>query len=258
VTNVCGQHSRFFLLLVMEQLTIFTQANEPLKTYPGRKGAAGQLQQILAQIPKCGLFIDAMCGSGIVGLTVKEYGCQVVINDLNGDLIDKIAYTAANVSWSNEHYRAVIRKYDNGNQGRVIYFDPPYLFDTRSYKKPIYKHEWSEADHRAFLRQVKKMTIPVIISHYPCKMYDKALQGWRKVTYNTMTRAGVRDESLYMNFEQPTLLQCYQVVGKNFTDRQRIKRKVGRMVAKLQNENGQERAAILSAVIEAFDYVKGK
>lgn len=73
-----------------------------------------------------------------------------------------------------------------------------------------------------------------------------------------MTRTGVRKESLYMNFPQPVLLQCYNHVGDNFTDRQRIKRKVTRLAKRLEKEPEKERAAILSSIIEQFSYVISK
>lgn len=240
---------------MVDQLQFFSAPVEPIKNYPGKKGAAGTWQQILSQIPKCELFIDAMGGSGFVGSSVKPFGCQVIVNDLNRSVIDKISYAAEHVTFMTQDYKQLISWYDNGSPGRVFYFDPPYLLETRSYKKPIYKHEWSDGDHKRFLKAVAAMKCPVMISHYPCQMYDQALKKWRKITYNAMTRAGVRQENLYMNYPQPVLLQCYQVVGENFTDRQRIKRKVDRLIKRLENEAPQERAAILSSIIDKFSYV---
>jgi len=228
-------------------------AVQPIKIYPGRKGAAGTVQNIISQIPACNLFIDAMCGSGKVGSEVK--GCKVIFNDKSAAVIDKISFTADNIQFLKKDYRYLIDKYGYMGPGTVIYFDPPYLFETRSYKKPIYKFEWTDQDHKNFLKQVKKMNSCVMISHYPCKMYDQALKGWRKFVYKSMTHAGLRDECIYMNFQQPVLLQCYQVVGKNFTDRQRIKRKIDRLIVRLKLEAPHERAAILSGIIANFNYV---
>ena len=61
-----------------------------------------------------------------------------------------------------------------------------------------------------------------------------------------------------MNFKQPALLQHPEHVGEDFTDRQRIKRKIARLVAKLNREDEHERAAILTSVVKNFDYIKGK
>ncbi len=225
---------------------------KPLATYPGRKAGSGTWQQIISQIPKCELFIEAMAGSAFISSQVK--GCKLIVNDINGSVIDELRYTADNVSFMNLHYKTLLELYSIEGLSRVFYFDPPYLMETRSYKKPIYKHEWNEKDHREFLKLIVKVQNPVLLSHYPCKLYDTALKNWRKIQYNTMTRAGVRKENLYMNFPQPVLLQCFNQVGENFTDRQRIKRKVERFTNKLKRETAQERAAILSCIIENFSY----
>lgn len=154
----------------------------------------------------------------------------------------------------NTDFSQVFNKLRN-EKGIVFYCDPPYLFQTRKGQKHIYRQEWSIHEHNRFLNFIVKIKHPVLISHFPCKVYTDSLKGWRKITYKSMTRAGVRNEALYMNFQQPLLLQCPQYVGKNFTERQRIKRKVASFVGKLKNEKPDERAAILSSIIDSFDYV---
>lgn len=227
----------------------------PLKTYPGRKGGAGTWQQIISQIPKCEIFIDAMCGSGLVGSKVT--GCKVVFNDIDRNIVDQLRYMDGPEVWC-ENCLDLIDHFGYERSQLVYYFDPPYLHETRSYQKDIYRHEWGPIDHEIFLQTVLKMQCPVLISHYPCPLYDTALAAWRKITYQSMTRAGVRTECLYMNFPQPVLLQCPGSIGKNFTDRQRIKRKVKSFVGKLTRYPPQERAAILSSIIEHFNYVISK
>lgn len=246
-----GRHRHFKLygpwtykLLTMHDRII------PLPEYPGRKGASGTAQKIISEIPKCDRFIDGMCGSGYIGSLVR--GCQIILNDVDKTVIDRVN-CAAGVVKENTDYRNIIDKYNFA--GSVFYFDPPYLFQTRSYKGNIYKHEWTELDHIVFLGIVRQVRQPVMISHYPCPLYDRELSEWRKITYRTMTRAGVRDECLYMNYSQPPLLQCFSSVGEDFTDRQRIKRKVDRLMKRLQNEPEKERAAILSSIIDKFSYV---
>lgn len=226
---------------------------QPLQTYPGRKGAAGVCQHIISEIPNCKIFIDAMCGSGIVGSQVKAD--TVVFNDIDESIINKIYPLGNDGIYWNEDYKKVVEHFDK-KQGVVFYFDPPYLLDTRYSQVPIYSFEWNEQDHIAFLEVVQKIKSAVIISHYPCSMYDVALSSWRKKEFQAMTHAGVRTEALYMNYKQPVLLQHWEHVGKNFTDRQRIKRKISRLINRLNNEAENERAAILSAVVQHFQYIK--
>lgn len=99
------------------------------------------------------------------------------------------------------------------------------------------------------------MKSTVMISHYPCELYNDTLKTWRRLDYSTMTRAGVRVESLYMNYPIPLLLQCPGVAGKDYIDRQRIKRKVARLVGKLSQLEAHERAVVLSSIIDHFDYL---
>jgi site-specific DNA-adenine methylase len=226
---------------------------ESIPEYPGRKAANGAFQKILSNIPKCELFIDVMCGSGFIASQVK--GCQLIINDRDRSVIDRLTYAAEDTEFRSEDYQDIINRFDNGSKSRVFYFDPPYLMETRSYQKPVYRYDWTAKDHNRFLKAVQAVKSPAMISHYPCQLYDNTLKKWRKITYRTMTRAGVRDESLYLNFPQPALLQCPRLVGAGFLDRQRIQRKVDRLLERLKKEPEEERAAILSCIIERFNYV---
>lgn len=221
------------------------------KNYPGSKTASGVLQKIISEIPRCDRFIEAMCGSAVISQTIKSGAC-IIVNDI---------YAAApgletkRAIKENLHYKDIIDKYDNAGPKTVFYFDPPHLLQTRSYQGKLYEHDWTEKDHKAFLKKVITVKSNCMISHFPCKLYDTALKGWRKLTYQTMTRAGVRQENLYMNFKQPALLLDYRFTGKDSTDRQRIKRKITSLIAKLNNLPNQERSTILSALIDHYNYL---
>jgi hypothetical protein len=51
-----------------------------------------------------------------------------------------------------------------------------------------------------------------------------------------------------MNYPTPVALHDYRYLGDNFRERERIKRKANRWVAKLQNMPVLERQALLSAI----------
>jgi len=191
-----------------------------------------------------------MCGSGVIASMVVGSGCRVIVNDISLAVIDKIGFAAGDKF--NLDYRSLVD--DFNYDGSVFYFDPPYLFSSRSGKKRLYQYEWNDQDHADFIAFVKAIKQPVLISHFSCDTYDSALKDWRVIRYNTMTRAGVRSEALYMNFPQPTILQCYKSAGGNFTDRQRIKRKVDRLIKRLDRESPVDRACILSAVFGSYPH----
>jgi hypothetical protein len=222
------------------------------KNYPGSCTASGELQKIISSIPRCDRFIEGMAGSGIVSMTVKG-AAGIVVNDIDPSAINKIRLPVGNKE--NLSYEDLIDKYDYAGPKTVFFFDPPYLLESRSSKKMLYNFNWDKKDHQKFIAKALTVKSNCIILHYPCPLYDKAFKTWRKLCYRSMTHGGVRVKCLYMNFKQPALLLDHRFVGKDYTDRQRIKRKVESLINRLNNLDGQERAAILSAVIDHYDYM---
>ena len=88
----------------------------------------------------------------------------------------------------------------------------------------------------------------VMVSGYACALYETRLARWRRVELQVMNHAGVRTECVWMNFAADRL-HWARYAGKNFTDRQRIKRKAeswGRRYAALPHG---ERLAVLGAMM---------
>jgi DNA adenine methylase len=84
----------------------------------------------------------------------------------------------------------------------LFYVDPPYLEETRSDRaRKAYRHELTDEDHVALLRQLRLVAGMVVLSGYPHPLYDQALVGgWRRV--ETAAHAdGARDrtEVLWIN-----------------------------------------------------------
>jgi hypothetical protein len=69
-----------------------------------------------------------------------------------------------------------------------------------------------------------------------------------------MNQAGVRTEKLWLNFT-PDRLYWARYAGKNFTDRQRIKRKAESWASRYQAMPRAERLAVLAGLmaVEAED-----
>lgn len=132
----------------------------------------------------------------------------------------------------------------------LIYCDPPYLMSTRRIQdRPIYRYELCDADHARLLDVLLGLRCMVMISGYPSDLYDQALQSWRRVSFYAMTRGGkMAEEIVWLNFPEPFELHDYQFLGKNFRERERIKRKIQRWKAKLIKMDAVERAALMSAL----------
>ena len=133
-----------------------------------------------------------------------------------------------------------------------IYLDPPYLLETRQNGKRIYRHEMGFNDHVRLLEIIRELDCMVAISGYWSELYADMLYGWRMDSWTARTRQGVATEWLWMNYPEPTLLHDYRYLGDTYRERDRIKRKKARLVAKLQRMQPQERYALLAALEEAF------
>ena len=236
---------------------------KPFQTYNGGKAGNGTYQQIINHIPKCEFFIDAFVGNGGIFFNLKLPE-HTVINDIDPGIIDKynnVAHTDKNtyvsqgVRKENLDYGSLIDKYDcTSSLKTFFYFDPPYLKSTRKSEKNLYKFDWNENDHNLFLSLAVKVKSDCMISHYPCDLYNNSLKDWRFHDFQSITRNGLRTERIYMNYSKPLILQDYKYLGKDFIDRQRIKRKVKRFIAKLDNMQADERTAILKSVIDKYSY----
>ena len=131
--------------------------------------------------------------------------------------------------------------------GELIYSDPPYLKHTRTSGRG-YRFDDEEADPIELLALLKPLPCHVILSGYPSARYDEHLGHWRQLEVQVMNQAGVRTEKLWLNFA-PERLFWASFAGKNFTDRQRIKRKAASWAERYQAMPAPERLAVLSAMM---------
>lgn len=221
------------------------------KSYFGGKSGAGVYQTIINQIPKCSIYVEPMVGGGGVlrNLHLPE---TIVINDIDTAVIDNFNFNGQlqdmDIKVYNEDYKSVCLKYDGFDT--VIYFDPPYHFETRKCKRKIYISEWDDQMHKDFLMFVTKLKSKIIVSHYPFRVYDEFLSDWRTITFTAQTRKGKVIERIYMNFDEPKVLQDYRYIGKDFTDRQRIKRQNSRIIKKIASLPVHQRTLLLKQINE--------
>ncbi len=133
----------------------------------------------------------------------------------------------------------------------LVYCDPPYLMSTRSGKR-LYEHEMSDVDHRRLLRVLLELPCMVMISGYSSALYAKELKGWNATAFQTTTRGGrTVAEWVWYNFPPPVELHDYRYLGRDFRERERIKRKKQRWTARLARMPILERQALLCAISES-------
>lgn len=85
------------------------------------------------------------------------------------------------------------------------YVDPPYLHETRSRRNPyckkhLYRHEMSSDDHTRLLDVLLDLVGMVVISGYSHPLYDEALVGWRRQTFDVFADgARPREEVVWIS-----------------------------------------------------------
>lgn len=107
----------------------------------------------------------------------------------------------------------MIRNYDG--EKTLFYVDPPYPYSTRTLSgncknNDFYRHTMTDDDHRDLARVLRGLKGMVILSGYPCGLYDAELYfDWHRVECEAMADgARLRTEVLWINqaaFERPTL-----------------------------------------------------
>jgi len=224
-------------------------------SYPGGKNGAGVYQRIISLMPPHDIYIEPFLGGGAV-MRLKRPARLNIGTDLAASAIAAMdaPYTkngeASSFRFQCRDGIEFLKSYLFSG-GELVYCDPPYLAETRTDRR-LYEHEMSDVDHRRLLRVAIALPCMVMISGYESTMYKKLLAGWNHICYQSMTRGGYpMTEWLWFNFPAPIALHDYRYLGEGFRERERIKRKKRRWVARLENMPTLERQALLSAIADS-------
>jgi|SRR5581483_1967369 len=221
--------------------------------YPGGKGGVGVYQTIINSIPTHEVYIEAFLGGGSILLhkrpAKKNIGIDVderVVRAWSQSPIPSLEVIKGNAidilnkwNWQNDDPRQTL-----------VYCDPPYLRETRSSARRIYRYDFSSvAEHIRLIQTLIGLPCMVMLSGYWSPLYDRMIGHWRHLVFRSKNRAGATTlEYVWMNFPPPASLHDYRYLGSGFRERERIKRKSERWRAKLLKMSKLERHAILAAV----------
>lgn len=133
----------------------------------------------------------------------------------------------------------------------LVYSDPPYHPHTRR-RARVYTHDYTVEDHERLLVLLTSLPCMVILSGYANPLYSSALSGWRRRTFQAKTHAGIREETLWFNFEPPQVLHDSRYLGNNFRERQSMKRRVHRLQDKVRRMPAIERTAFTQWLRETY------
>lgn len=212
--------------------------------YFGSKATSGLCQVIIAMMPPHDTYIESHLGRGAI-MKRKPPALRNIGIDLDPQAIAGFQCSYP-VELINGCAHGFLADYDyQGSE--LIYSDPPYLMGSRSSGRR-YRFDYDEQDHVELLELLKRLPCRVIVSGYPSALYDELLVGWRSVQLQVMNQGGVRTEKLWFNF---TVDRVYwaSYAGKNFTDRQRVKRKAASWGKRYQALPRAERLAVLAAMM---------
>jgi len=228
--------------------------------YPGGKNGSGVCQTIINQIPPHDVYIEVFAGSGAVLRAKRPAHVNVVIDiyasctDVLSQLPDVVVINGDAIS----SLRSVVANPVYAGSRIFVYADPPYLkkdidgSNVRSSQADIYEYEFDTVEqHLKLLNLLKSLDCMLMLSGYWSRLYENELQGWRTITYQSMTRAGrPATEWLWMNYPEPIALHDYSYLGADHTDRQRIKRKVERWRRRIASMPVLEKRVLLQALDE--------
>lgn len=212
--------------------------------YFGSKATSGLCQCIIAMMPPHDTYIETHLGGGAImkrkpparhNIAVEldprplaEFECDYPVQRIHG---------CAHQFLASYDYRGT----------ELVYSDPPYLQCTRSSRRR-YRFDYEEPDHVELLEVLKSVPCHVMVSGYRSALYEELLGGWRSVELQVMNQGGVRTEKLWFNFTVDRV-HWARYAGKNFTDRQRVKRKAARWGRRYQALARAERLAVLAAMM---------
>ena len=218
--------------------------------YFGSKATSGLCQPIIAMMPPHDTYIETHLGGGAV-MQRKPPALRNIAIDLDPKPLKvfQCDYPVEKIHGCAHQFLSTY-----AYRGReLVYCDPPYLHHTRSSTRR-YRFDYEEQDHIELLEILKGLPCSVILSSYPSNIYDELLTDWGTLELQVMNQGGVRTEKLWFNFTTDRVHWC-RYAGKNFTDRQRIKRKAENWGSRYQALPRAERLAVLSSImaVEARD-----
>ena len=223
--------------------------------YNGGKNGSGVYQTIINHIPPHKIYIEPFLGSGAI-MRLKKPAIRNIGVEIDKSCIDKFDYGSGKEIINGcgiSYLKELTFNTTLATKDIFIYADPPYPKESRRSDKDIYNYEISNQDHIDILNYATRLPCKIAISTYPNELYSTMLQGWNYIDFEAQTRHGKATERLYMNYKAPKKIHDYSFLGKDFTDRQRIQRKIKRHILGLLKLPPLERQAIIEAIAAAID-----
>lgn len=210
-------------------------------------GKGGTYQKYINLMPPHEVYIESHLGGGAI-MRYKRRAKRSIGIEIDPEVIKK--WTDMNqIVFELIHGDAItfLKSYPFTGQ-ELVYCDPPYLRETRKKYYPLYKYEYSLAQHIELLEVIKSIPCMVMISGYESPLYMESLSNWHTYSFQAATHHGMATEWIWMNYPPPVQLHDYRYLGDNFREREKIKRKSKRWLTRYKSMPVLERQALLSAL----------
>jgi hypothetical protein len=220
--------------------------------FTGSKGGSGVAQWLISLMPPHTAYVEAFLGKGVV-MSQKRPALLNIGIEIDLGVLDNFSRRQTESTVIVKGDALAMLPALKTEPTWLIYADPPYLSSTRSCQRAYYRHELlTVVDHSRLLSVLTGLQCMVMLSGYWSELYARSLtveNGWRHSSFWTVNRGGKRvQEFCWMNFPAPARLHDARFAGDNFTDRQRIKRKVARWTNRFAAMPAGEKTAILDAL----------
>jgi len=213
--------------------------------FPGGKG--GTYQKYINLMPPHEVYIESHLGGGAI-MRYKRKAKRNIGIEIDPDIIE-IWNSRNPIGFELIHGDTVsfLKSYPFTGK-ELVYCDPPYIRETRKKYYPLYKYEYSLSHHIELLEVIKSLPCMVMISGYESSLYKESLKTWHTHSFQAATHHGMATEWIWMNYSKPVHLHDYRYLGDNFREREKIKLKFKRWVARFKSMPAIERQALLFAL----------
>jgi len=127
----------------------------------------------------------------------------------------------------------------------LIYADPPYVRATRK-RSRVYRFDYTDGDHQQLIECLRSKSCMVMLSGYDNELYRRLLRDWHRTLFRAKTHTGVREESVWFNFDVPTQLHDSSHFGHNFREREIVKRRRVRLQSRIESLSPIEQHSLLT------------
>lgn len=209
--------------------------------YAGGKGTL--YRQLINLMPPHDVYIESHLGGGSV-LRHKRPAQRSIGIDI--DPVVLVRWKGDEVPGFGLHAGDAVRflKVFRFRGTELVYADPPYLASTRR-RAQVYRCDYSLQQHEELIATLRALPCNVMISGFASELYASALHDWNTREFLAGSHGLRHREQIWFNYEPPAVPHDLRYIGRDYRERQRIRRKQQRIRQRIDGLPEMERALLL-------------